>query len=123
MRLAVQTHLGRWLTVPIAHANMVGVLTAAVAMAIVIAFDEPDPEGGGTLLRDRVLIIAVMHALFHWLSLRALQAMVDNRVEDAEPALTVYRDPRRISHLDLAAAWFALFALAPYIAEGAAAGP
>jgi hypothetical protein len=35
-------------------------------------------------------------------------------VAEAKPALARYRDPRRVSHLDLAAAWLGFYALVPY---------
>ena len=37
-------------------------------------------------------------------------------VAEARPALERYRDPRRLSHLDLAMAWLGYYALTPVLA-------
>jgi hypothetical protein len=107
--------LQAWMAVPRAHANLVAVVTTLMTMAILVAFDEEHP-GGGTLLRGRALLVALVHGLFHAYTLRGLKAMIARQMAQAEVALAAYRDPRRISQLDLAAAWCGLFAVAPYVA-------
>ena len=61
------------------------------------------------------LTMAVLHGLMHVSTLRSLRAMVAMRVPHSHQALHIYRDPLRISHLDLAMAWIGLRSASCYI--------
>lgn len=113
-RPEMKSEIERWLAVPHGVANRLAVITTVAAMVIVIAFDEPHPDGG-TLLRGRAVILAIVHLLLHWATRHALAVVTAREEALGRAALAAYRDPARISHLDLAAAWFGLFALAPAI--------
>jgi len=61
------------------------------------------------------MLMVVLHGFFHGLSIYGLRLMALRGIENAELAFALYCHPRRISHLDVAAAWVATFAVAPYV--------
>jgi hypothetical protein len=69
------------------------------------------------LVRRTATFMMVIHAAFHGMSIFALRSMVLRGVKNAELALSFYRHPRRISHLDLSVAWIGLFSVAPYLVQ------
>jgi hypothetical protein len=103
-----------WTTVPLRRSNATALASAACAMVFLLAY-EPEEVGRIEFMRASAVILIALHAAFHVGTLNALKFMAQMQVDRAAHALESYRDPRRISHLDLAAAWMAFHALTPYV--------
>jgi hypothetical protein len=104
-----------WSTAPLRRSNATAVASAACAMAFLIVYESEELEQIEFVRASAAMLIA-LHAAFHIGTLNALKFMALMQVAGAARALDSYRDPRRISHLDLAAAWIAFYALTPYVA-------
>lgn len=106
--------LRTWISVSRTRANLTAIATTAILVGSLFFFD-PGPLDRVAFSRRTGLFMAVLHGLFHGLSVFGLRSMVLRGVENAELALSLYCHPRRISHLDLAVVWLAVYAAAPYI--------
>ncbi len=84
-------------------------------MVFLIAYEPGELDRIGFIRVNAVILIA-LHAAFHIGTLNALKFMALMQVDRASDALESYRDPRRITHRDLAAAWIAFYTLTPYVA-------
>lgn len=84
----------------------------------VFAWQMPDRA---LFLHNVALMFAVTHGAWHILVYRGLRRLCAHEVAGAEEALCAYVDPRRINHLDVAAAWLA-FAVGARIVSWMAAG-
>jgi hypothetical protein len=73
----------------------------------VFAWDMPDRA---TFLRNVGLMFTVTHATWHFMALHGLKRLQARGAAGASEALDSYTVLRRVSHLDIAAAWLA-FAL------------
>ncbi len=104
-----------WTAVPLRRSNATALASAACAMVFLLAY-EPEELDRIEFMRASAVILIALHAAFHIGRLNALRLMAQFQVDRAAEALESYRDPRRISHLDLAAAWTGFHALTPYIA-------
>jgi hypothetical protein len=104
-----------WLSVPIARANAAALATTAAAMLFLVGY-QPEEVDPVEFMRGNALVLIAAHAAFHGVTLNSLKFLQMLELAEASPALARYRDPRRVSHLDLAAAWLGFYALAPYIA-------
>lgn len=104
-----------WSAVPLRRSNATALASAACAMVFLFAY-EPQELEQIEFMRASAVILVALHAAFHIGTLNALKFMAQMQVDRAAHALESYRDPRRISHLDLAAAWIAFYALTPYVA-------
>ena len=60
-----------------------------------------------------VMFIAVQAAV-HYLAIASLRSLIGLGVSEADVALGVYRNPRRISCLDIAMVWTAVALIVPY---------
>ena len=96
------------------HSNLVAVAATALLMSSLFILDHGSMERLG-VVRGTAVFMIIVHAILHGMSLFALRSMVLHGVENAELALSFYRHPRRISHLDLSIAWIGLFSAAPYL--------
>lgn len=105
-----------WLSVRHGRANATTLTSVVCAMLFLIAYEPKDVEQVEFMRASAVLLVA-LHTAFHVCTLNALKLMAVLQVVDAEHALENYRDPRRVSHLDLAATWLGFYALTPYIAD------
>lgn len=105
-----------WLAVPLKRANTTTLTTALCAMVFLIAY-EPEELEQIQFMRANAIVLITLHAALHVGMLNALRLMALQHMAHAEPALENYRDPRRISHLDLSAIWLGFYALTPYLAD------
>jgi len=105
--------LERWLSIPRSQSNLVSVATTVAFMALLVfRYSGPDPV---MVVREVAMLMALMHGLMHLMAIRGLNALVRRGAPLGRQALEAYRDPRRVSHLDIAAAWGGLYVLAPYV--------
>lgn len=96
------------------RSNLLAASTTAALMASFLFFDYGTP-GRAELVRQTAAFMSIMHSLLYFVSMVLLRGMVRRRVANAELALAYYRDPRRISHRDLAVAWVCLLVAARYV--------
>jgi hypothetical protein len=105
--------LERWLSIPRSRSNLVSVATTAAFMALLVfRYSGPDPV---IVVREVAMLMALMHGLMHLIAIRGLNALVRRGAPLGQQASAAYRDPRRVSHLDIAAAWSGLYILAPFV--------
>jgi len=104
-----------WISVPIARSNTNALAATAVAMLFLACY-EPEEYPPLDFMRANALLLIGVHAILHAITLNSLRLMDMLEVAEAKSALERYRDPRRVSHLDLAAAWLGYHALSPWIA-------
>ena len=103
-----------WCRAPAAKANRV-LLTIALLTMIwltVFAWDMPDRA---TFLRNVAMICTVTHAAWHFAVLRGLKRLQARGIAGAPEALGSYTELRRVSHLDIAAAWLAFALLVRFL--------
>jgi hypothetical protein len=99
--------------IPVGRANSSALSVTVLAM-LLLARVEPEGVEAVDFMRGSAMLLVVVHAGFHALVVNALKIMDMADVADAKRVLESYRDPRRVSHLDLAAIWLGFYALAPY---------
>ena len=104
-----------WLAVPLARVNVSAVATTAIAMLFLLSYHPEDvqPED---FIRANALVLLAAHGVLHALTLHTLKVLQLMDFAEAGTVLARYRDPRRVSHLDLAATWLGFYALAPHLA-------
>lgn len=90
--------------------NAITLLVTAAIMASFLLVDQ-QAEDRVAFVRGGAASMILLHSLLHLATLRGLDLMLRNRFPGAEQALELYRDPRRLSHLDLAAIWLGFFVL------------
>ena len=93
-----------WLSVPLARVNAAAVATTAAAMLFLVSY-HPEEIEPSDFIRANALVLVAAHGALHALTVHSLRLLDMLEVAEAGQALARYRDPRRISHLDLAAAW------------------
>jgi hypothetical protein len=108
-------HAEAWSPTPIRRVNATTLASTACWMVFLGAY-EPDEVEHIDFIRGSAALLVILHAAFHLGALYALKSLVLDRVDRATEALESYRDPRRLSHLDLAAAWMLYYALSPCFA-------
>jgi hypothetical protein len=104
-----------WSAVPVARSNAAALATAALFMLFLAGY-QPEDLDHVTFMRANALVLVAAHGTLHAFTLNSLKFLAKLGAAGAEPALARYRDPRAISHLDLAAAWLGYYALTPGIA-------
>lgn len=104
-----------WLAAPIARTNVAALGTTAAVMLFLASY-RPEDVAAIDHLRASAVVLIAAHAALHVLTLNSLKLLEMLEIAEATPALARYRDPRRVSHGDLAMAWLGFYALAPYIA-------
>jgi hypothetical protein len=102
------------LSVPLARTNATALATTAAVMLFLVCY-QPEEFPPVEFIRANALLLIAAHAGLHALTLNSLKFLDLLEIAEARPALTHYRDPRRVSHLDLAAAWLGFYALTPYV--------
>lgn len=95
--------------------NTITLVITAIIMASFL-FADSEHEDRIVFIRTGAASMVVLHAILHLATLRALDLMSRNRFPGAEQALQLYRDPRRLSHFDLAAIWLGFFILVRVVA-------
>jgi len=100
----VGAELKRWSQRPIRATNARRLaLCAAVAAMMFIAMQQTsDPA---PVVIGMATMFAVMLSSLHWMAMALLRGLARGGVVEPEDALSSIRDPRRISNLDMAAAW------------------
>jgi hypothetical protein len=102
-----------WLAIPVERTNAAAVATTA-ALMLFLADYHPDDVEAVEFMRANAVVLIAAYAAWHIVTLNSLKFLELLEVAEAKPALARYRDPRRVSHLDLAAAWLGFYALVPY---------
>ena len=112
----VAANLKRWSERPIAASNLqaVGISLVTVAMMILAASRTPDP---GSAMRGMAIVLVVIQSIAHVVTTGMLQVLIALRVNEAEMALASYRDPRRLSGLDMAMMWMVVALATPFVVE------
>lgn len=105
-------NLENWLAVPLKRTNATAIASTLCAMLFLVAY-EPEEIEQIQFMRAYAILFMAVHIASHVGTLNALKFMAQLRLAHAERALTSYRDPRRISHLDLAAAWLGFYSVSP----------
>jgi mannose/fructose/N-acetylgalactosamine-specific phosphotransferase system component IIC len=108
-------NLESWLAVPLKRTNTTAIGSTLFAMLFLAAY-KPEEIEHIHFMRAYAILLMAVHIALHVGTLNALRFMTQLQLAHAEDALTSYRDPRRISHLDLAAAWLGFHSLSPCLA-------
>ena len=108
-------NLENWLGAPLKRTNTTAAASTLCAMLYLLAY-EPEEIEQIQFMRACATLLIALHFAFHIGTLNALKFMAQLQLAHAEHALVSYRDPRRISHLDLAAAWLGFYSFCPWLA-------
>lgn len=117
----LSSNLIKWAARPRRLVNIAALaMTAAMMMWLVVfACKSHDPAA---MLKDTAFVVFALYASQHVFFLFMLRLFRDRGVPEAALALEAYRDPRRISHLDVAMLWVGLAATSPVFGAFAPAG-
>lgn len=102
--------LERWAELPCRQTNT-GAIAFTGLMMICVLGGTWDMPGRAAFLRGVALAFIVLHGGMHVLILRLLKPLRARGVAAAARALAAYRDPRRVTNLDLAIGWAGFGAL------------
>ena len=108
--------LKRWAERPIRRANLraAGISVAMIAITVTLAHETPDPASA---VRGMTIVFAVVQSVAHVVTTGALRALTSFGLAEGAVALASYRDPRRLSCMDLAAMWLAVAITAPLFGD------
>lgn len=103
----LSANLKRWSERPIAATNLrvIGISAVTLALMIAAAIGTPDPAAA---MRGMAVIFVAIQSIAHVVTSGMLRALIALRVNHAAVALASYRDPRRLSGLDVAMMWVVL---------------
>jgi hypothetical protein len=103
-----------WLARPRRKANVAALACVSLTMLalFVAASGLPDRD---EVLRGTALFFVGIHCMLHLTWIRWLKHERNSGVAVAEAALQEYRDPRRVTGLDVAMAWLGFAAFAPVL--------
>jgi hypothetical protein len=103
----VATSLKRWAERPIRRANLraTGVSVATIAFTVIASYQTPDPVSAA---RGMAMLFAAIQSVAHVVTTGMLRTLGSLGVGEAAAALASYRDPRRLSGMDLAVMWLAV---------------
>ncbi len=101
-RLAAR--LDRWASLPPRQTNT-GVITFTALMMVCLLGGTWDMPGRAAFLRGVAAVFIALHGLLHWFVIRSLAGLHARGVAAAGRALRAYKDPQRVSSLDLAIGW------------------
>jgi hypothetical protein len=104
-----------WHTVPITRTNATALATTGAVMVFLTGY-QPEELSPVEFMRANAVLLIAVHGALHAFTLNSLKFLETLGVAEAKPALDRYRDPRAVSHLDLAAAWLGYYTLSPCIA-------
>jgi len=104
-----------WLSLPLARTNATAAATTAAVMVFLVSY-QPEEVRPLDFIRANAFLLVAAHAALHAMTLHGLKLLDLLGFDEARITLARYRDPRRVSHLDLAAVWLGFYALAPYVA-------
>ena len=110
------TSLTRWAERPIRPANLraAGISVVTIAVAVTLAHETPDPASA---VRGMAIVFAAVQSVAHAVTTGALRALGSLGLTEAATALASYRDPRRLSAMDLMVMWLAVAIAAPFFGE------
>jgi hypothetical protein len=109
----IGARLQHWSARPIRQANARALGLCIIAFVVTMVAASHSAEPVMAIRAMAVMFVAVQGAV-HYLSIAGLRSLVELGVKEAEFALNIYRDPRRISGLDLAMVWTAIALIVPY---------
>jgi hypothetical protein len=102
-----------WSQRPIAAANTRGMVLCGV-LALLMLAGVQDLSKPALAVRGFAAMSAIMLATAHFVAFGVLRGLLRAGVAEAQEALSVLRDPRRISAFDMAMGWLLIGALARY---------
>jgi hypothetical protein len=110
------TSLKRWAERPVRRANLraAGISVFTIAFTVVAAHHTPDPASAA---RGMAILFAVIQSVAHVFTTGMLRVLGSLGLTEAVTALASYRDPRRLSAMDLMVLWLAVAIAAPFFAE------
>ncbi len=105
--------LKRWSERPVGQANIraLAFCAAAFVMMLVAAGQSPDPIAA---VRTMAILFVAIQGAVHYISIASLRTLIGLGVREAVTGLAAYRDPRRLSCMDMAMMWTAVALTAPY---------
>ncbi len=108
--------LKRWAERPIRRANLraAGISVVTIAFTVILARETPDPASA---VRGMAIVFAAVQSVAHAVTTGALRALGSLGLVEGAAALASYRDPRRLSCLDLAIMWLTVALAAPFFGE------
>jgi hypothetical protein len=104
----------RWLSRPRHKAN-VGALACVSLTMLALALAPAGVPDRSEVLRGTALFFCGIHSVLHLTWIHWLKRQRDSGIVEADTALQAYRDPRRVTGLDLAMAWLMFAAFAPAV--------
>ena len=104
------SRLDRWAALSPRQTNT-GLIAFTALMMVCLLGGTWDMPDRAAYLCGIALIFAGTHGLLHLLTLRGLRRLQTKGVAAAGRALAAYRDPRRVTHLDLVIGWMGYAAL------------
>jgi hypothetical protein len=108
----ISARLEQWTARSCGLANRAVAVVTIISMTAIAAIAAGKPDTG-QFLRDASSVFFAGHLLMYVLVRRHLGELRKRGLPAAAAALEAYRDPRRITNLDLAVAWACFFLLAP----------
>jgi len=111
---SIAAKLRLWSERPIRQSNArsFGFCIASMVACLVAAKHSQDPL---LAIRSFAGTFMVVLATLHCLTIISLRWLMSHKLEEAAAALQIYRDPRRISSLDMALLWSAVALIAPHL--------
>jgi hypothetical protein len=107
--------LRQWMARPRRVANVRALAAMCLTMLLLAVTAANAPERND-LLRGVAVFFSGIHFVLHATWVRWLKQQLAAGIPEAAAALQAYRDPRRITGLDVAMAWLGFAALAPTFA-------
>lgn len=113
---AYAERLNRWSSRPLRQANVIALFAPLLSMMWLVQLTLHVADRTA-ILRVISLVFIALHAARHWWTIRVFTNLSEQGLMAAATALAAYRDPRRLSNLDLAAAWLAFAAATPFLSS------
>jgi hypothetical protein len=113
---SLATSLKRWAERPIRPANLrsAGISVVTIAIMATLAHETPDPASA---VRGMAIVFAAFQSVAHVVTTGMLRALGSLGLAEGAVALASYRDPRRLSCMDLAVMWLTVALAAPFFVE------
>jgi hypothetical protein len=111
---SIAAKLRVWSERPIRQSNArsFGFCIASIVVCLVAAKHSQDPL---LAIRSFAGTLMVVLGTLHCLTIISLRWLMRHKLEEAAAALQTYRDPRRLSSLDMALFWSAVALIAPHL--------
>ena len=105
--------LRHWSEKPVSQTNARALAFCIIGFVLTLVAARHSPDPIAAVRSISVMFIAVQAAV-HYLAIASLRSLIGLGVKEAETALEVYRNPCRISCLDIAMVWTAVALIARY---------